>query len=203
MTSPLDEEENEVLQEVINIGMGQAGASLAELLDVFVQLSVPRVYWVDGEQFVERATALVDDQGGTWTGVGQVFYNQLEGECFAIYGADSCQYLGELMRYDVEGGSAEAELLLDVTNILMGACLLGVAQQLKKDVDFSAPVLIGTNESIPQLLEARDRRWRQCLLMEVNFRLENSDFTCHLLILLSDSSIDQLQQGLEEFMANY
>ena len=109
MTSPLNEEENEVLQEVINIGMGQAGASLAELLDVFVQLSVPRVYWVDGEQFVERATTLVDDEADTWTGVGQVFYNQLEGESFAIYGADSCRHLAELMSYDVEEGGAEEE----------------------------------------------------------------------------------------------
>ena len=85
----------------------------------------------------------------------------------------------------------------------MGACLLGVAQQLKKEVDFAAPTLIDTDKSITQLLESRDRKWTQCLLMEVNFCLEDSDFACHLLILLSESSIDQLKQGLDEFMMNF
>ena len=94
---PLSEEENEILQEVINIGMGQAGASLAKLLDVFVNLSVPRVSWVSDDNFVARVADLVEGDDNNWAGVRQAFYNQLEGEAFAIYGANGCQQLSGLM----------------------------------------------------------------------------------------------------------
>lgn len=203
MTELLNDEENEILQEVINIGMGQAGALLAELLDVFVHLSVPQVCWVDGNNFVEQVVQLVEGYGESWTGVRQTFYNQLEGEVFALYGADGCRHLGKLMGSDEEGGAAEEERLLEVTNILMGACLIGVAEQLNREIDFAPPVLIDINKPISQLLDCRDRDWRKCLLIEVNFRLEEIDFSCHLVMLLSEDSIEQLRTGLLQFMENF
>jgi len=200
---PLNEEENEILQEVINIGMGQAGASLAKLLDVFVNLSVPRVSWVNDDDFVAKVSELVEGSGESWAGVRQAFYNQLEGEAFAIYGANGCQQLSGLMGYDEEENMAQEELLLDVTNILIGACLMGVAKQIGKQLDFAAPSLVGIGKPIGDLLYSRDREWDQCLLIEVNFCLEEGDFSCHLVMLMSEASIGQLRSGLLEFMESY
>lgn len=201
---PLNEEENEILQEVINIGMGQAGASLAKLLDVFVNLSVPRVSWVSDVDFVDQVEKLVEGHGDSWAGVRQAFYNQLEGEAFAIYGANGCQQLAGLMGYaDDDEDGAEEELLLDVTNILVGACLVGVAKQIGKKLDFAAPTLVGIGKPIEDLLYRREREWDQCLLIEVNFCLEEGDFSCHLVMLMSEASIEQLRSGLIEFMESY
>ncbi|MBQ0719342.1 MAG: hypothetical protein KBT88_13305 [Gammaproteobacteria bacterium] len=203
-TEALNEEENEILQEVINIGMGQAGASLAKLLDVFVNLSVPRVSWVNGDDFVTQVAKLVEGQGDSWAGVRQAFYNQLEGEAFAIYGANGCQQLAGLMGYEDENeDGAEEELLLDVTNILVGACLVGVANQISKKLDFAAPTVVGVGKPIHELLYSRDREWDQCLLIEVNFCLEEGDFSCHLVMLMSEASIEQLRSGLVQFMESY
>ena len=200
---PLNEEENEILQEVINIGMGQAGASLAKLLDVFVNLSVPRVSWVNDDNFVVKVGELVDGSGESWAGVRQAFYNQLEGEAFAVYGANGCQQLSGLMGYEDDADMAQEELLLDVTNILIGACLMGVAKQIGKQLDFAAPNLVGINKPIEELLYSRDREWDQCLLIEVNFCLEEGDFSCHLVMLMSEASIGQLRSGLLDFMESY
>ena len=200
---PLNEEENEILQEVINIGMGQAGASLAKLLDVFVNLSVPRVSWVNDDDFVAKVGELVAGSGESWAGVRQAFYNQLEGEAFAIYGANGCQQLSSLMGYEEDEDMAQEELLLDVTNILIGACLMGVAKQIGKQLDFAAPTLVGISKPIDELLYSRDREWDQCLLIEVNFCLEEGDFSCHLVMLMSEASIEQLRSGLVSFMESY
>jgi len=200
---PLNEEENEILQEVINIGMGQAGASLAKLLDIFVNLSVPRVSWVNDDDFVSKVGELVEGSDDSWAGVRQAFYNQLEGEAFAIYGANGCQQLSGLMGYDESEGMAQEELLLDITNILIGACLMGVAKQIGKQLDFAAPTLAGIDKPIEELLYSRDREWDQCLLIEVNFHLEESNFSCHLVMLMSEASIDQLRSGLLSFMESY
>jgi len=202
-TEPLNEEENEILQEVINIGMGQAGASLAKLLDVFVNLSVPRVSWVNDDDFVVKVGELVACSGESWAGVRQAFYNQLEGEAFAIYGANGCHQLSGLMGYDESEEMAQEELLLDVTNILIGACLMGVAKQIGKQLDFAAPNLVGIDKPLAELLYSRDREWDQCLLIEVNFCLEEGDFSCHLVMLMSEASIGQLRSGLIEFMESY
>lgn len=202
-TEPLNEEENEILQEVINIGMGQAGASLAKLLDVFVNLSVPRVSWVNGDDFVVKVGELVTGNNENWAGVRQAFYNQLDGEAFAIYGANGCQQLSGLMGYDESEEMAQEELLLDVTNILIGACLIGVAKQIGKQLDFAAPNIVGIDKPLAELLYSRDREWDQCLLIEVNFCLEEGDFSCHLVILMSEASIGQLRSGLIEFMESY
>ena len=44
MTAALfSEDQRDALQELTNIGMGQAGASVAAVLGEFVQLSVPRI----------------------------------------------------------------------------------------------------------------------------------------------------------------
>lgn len=201
---PLNEEENEILQEVINIGMGQAGASLAKLLDVFVNLSVPRALWVSGDDFIDQVSGLVAGYSDSWAGVRQAFYNQLEGETFAIYGANGCKQLAELMGYENESGDGvEEELLLDVTNILVGACLVGVANQLGKKLDFVAPTLVGVGKPLEDLLVGRDMEWVQCLLIEVNFCLEEGDFSCHLVMLMSEDSIEQLRGGLLDFMESY
>ena len=39
----LSQDQKDALQEIANIGMGQAGASIARVLDEFVQLSIPRI----------------------------------------------------------------------------------------------------------------------------------------------------------------
>ena len=202
-TESLNEEENEILQEVINIGMGQAGASLAKLLDVFVNLSVPRVSWVNDDDFVVNVGELVAGSDDSWAGVRQAFYNQLEGEAFVLYGTNGCGQLADLMGYDNNEGMAQEELLLDVTNILIGACLVGVAQQVDKEIDFAAPTLVGLDKPIDDLLYSRDREWDQCLLIEVNFHLEATNFACHLVMLMSEGSIEQLRSGLLSFMESY
>ncbi len=37
------EDQRDCLQEIVNVAMGQAGDSLARLLEVFVTLSVPKI----------------------------------------------------------------------------------------------------------------------------------------------------------------
>jgi len=39
----LTRDQKDALQEIANIGMGQAGASIAKVLGEFIQLSVPRI----------------------------------------------------------------------------------------------------------------------------------------------------------------
>ncbi len=81
--------------------------------------------------------------------------------------------------------------------------MIGVAEQLNREIDFAPAVLIDISKPIFQLLDCRDRDWRKCLLIEVNFRVEEIDFSCHLVMLLSDDSIEHLRTRLLQFTGSF
>jgi chemotaxis protein CheC len=198
----LTQEQKEALQEIANIGMGQAGESIARVLDHFVHLSIPRVLILPP---ADMAAVLVRTVGGGHvSAVRQAFHSQMRGEAIVIYGEQRCGDLADLMGY--EGGldhAGELELLLDVSNILVGACLGGIAEQLKIDIGFSAPSLMADRVPVEAMLRAEDVSWRNALLVEVNFRLEGRSFACHLVILMPEDEIRSMAGALDRFLEAY
>ena len=198
----LSEDQKEALQEIANIGMGQAGSSIAQLLDHFVQLSIPRILTLQPDDI---ASALLKTVGpGNVSAVRQAFHSILRGEAVVIFGEQRCSDLADLMGYEPSiDHASELELLLDVSNILVGACLSGIAEQMKAEIGFSAPSLIADQIPVEELLPAGSMDWRNALLVEVNFRLEQRSFACHLVILMIEGDIKSLVDSLDRFLAAY
>ncbi len=195
----LTQDQQEALQEIANIGMGQAGASIAQVFDQFVQLSIPRILILDADDMAGALAKLVD--GGQITAVRQAFHSHMRGEAIVLYGEQRCNDLADLMGYDQKlDHVAEIELLLDVTNILVGACLGGIAEQLFIDIGFSAPSLMADKVPADALLRAEDVSWSSALLVEVNFRLEKRSFACHLVILMAEEEIRAMGDALDRFL---
>ncbi len=205
MSVALTEDQRDALQEVVNVGMGRAGSALSEILeDAFVKLSVPRIRILE---FVQLPPALVEmiGHGGPVTAVRQSFQSELRGEAVVVFGEDGCQGLGDLMGYDDPLDSlAEREILLDVANILVGACVSHVFEQLGQRIGFSHPTLIGERIQIGSMLQAEDApTWTHALLVEINFALEERSFTCHLFMLMPEESIERLGQALDAFIESF
>lgn len=198
--APYTEDQADALQEIANVAMGQAGASLATMLDVFVALSVPRSRIVTVD---EVATAVAGMIGATEeiTAVRQAFFNRLRGEAIVLFGPEGCRGLADLMGHDDDlDASAEEELLLDVSNVLVGAVLNGLAQQLETDFSFSAPSIMAVRSDVEELLEADKLGWSHALLIEVNFSLEERGFRCHLVMLMPEESIELMRGVLDQML---
>lgn len=197
----LTQDQRDALQEIANIGMGQAGASIAEVLGEFVQLSVPRVLIVPPE---EVPVALARTIGESLvSAVRQAFHSSMRGEAIVIYGEQRCNDLADLMGY--EHGldhAAERELLLDVSNMLVGACLGGIAEQLQMSIGFSAPSLMADAIPLEDLFKSSDISWNTALLVEVNFRLEQRSFACNLVMLMPENEVVALAAALNRFLEN-
>ena len=198
----LTQDQKDALQEVANIGMGQAGASIAQVLDEFVQLSIPRILFVPPEE-VPVALALTVGEGLV-SAVRQAFHSALRGEAIVIFNSGRCNDLADLLGYDADLDHAgELELLLDVSNIVVGACLGGMAEQLKLNLGFSAPSLMADEVPLDSLLKVKEVPWATALFLEVNFRLEGRSFACHLVILLPADEVKTLATALDRFMEEY
>ena len=199
------EDQKDCLQEIVNVAMGQAGDSLARLLEVFVTLSVPKIQTLRPEEVRQALRCFVD--ANYVSAIRQSFQddegqNGLRGEALIVFGDDSFKELAELLAYEDEELSEEAEeeLLLDISNVLSGACLTGIADQLDDDLVYSAPSFLGQHISVDRLFEKDQMQWEMALSVEINYTLENRSFNCDLLLLMPDTAIDFLAHKLDKIL---
>ncbi len=198
--TPLTEDQRDALQEVLNIAMGQAGDSLARILDAFVELSVPRIRVVDVSHVADTVREMVGDRHEV-TAVRQSFFDDLRGEALVIFGANGCKDLADLMGYAEElDQQSERELLLDVANVLVGAILNGITETLGTELSYSAPSIMAEKAQVETLINLDQLSWSHALLLEVNYSLENRDFKSHLLLLMAEEAIDALRGAIDQFM---
>ena len=199
----LNEDQRDALGEIVNIGMGQAGDSLARLLDTFVNLSIPRVRLVSAAELPEVLKELVGTASEVYA-VRQPFHNHLQGEAIIIYDRHGCNDLADLMGHEGQTLTPEAEdeLLLDIGNILAAASLNGIAEQLKVEITFLPPSILARKSSVEKLFSVSGLSWSHALLIEVNYTLEERRFKSHLLMMLTEDSIDTLRQDVDRFLGD-
>lgn len=196
----LTEDQQEALQEIVNIGMGLAGDSLARILKTFVELSIPRIHLIEVKNVNKEIENLVGEKAIV-TGVRQAFFSYWRGEAITVYDQNGCNELASLMGYSEDmDKNAEVELLLDVGNVLVGACINGFAEQLGVEVNFGPPSVIASNIPIERLFDPKKLTWTHSLLLEVNFGLEDMRFKSHLMVMMSEETIQTLKNDLDAFL---
>jgi chemotaxis protein CheC len=191
------EAQRDAMSEMVNIGMGQAGDSLARLFDTFIRLSVPRIQLVEPGN-LPHALAELCGADTLVIGARQAFSSSIRGEAVALYTEAGCEALTELVRFP---GASRDEILLDITNALVGACAGGIAAQFSLDLALSAPSLLGQGMSAARLLAAESMEWGCALLAEVSFRVEDHTFQCHLLTFWPDASLEVLVRAVDQLLA--
>ncbi|MDH5231789.1 MAG: hypothetical protein OEZ58_01045 [Gammaproteobacteria bacterium] len=193
----------DILREVVNIGMGQAGALLATLLHQFVKLSIPEVSIIEAKDINFAISRIVGDHQQV-DAVRQAFFKQWHGEAIVIYPQNETNNIANLMGHSADSQDlSHTELLLDLSNIQVGACLNGIAKQLNIVLNYAAPAIFAEQTYVEKLFNIDDLSWRQCLMMEVNFAVEDDGFKSHLFIFLTEDSVPSLIKNLERFMDQY
>lgn len=187
----LSEDQRDCLQEISNVAMGQAGDHLARLLNAFVILSIPHVEILSPTD-IAMAVQAVD--GDNVSGVCQGFIGGgIAGESILLFNDTSFVDLSGLLGYTGELDEAnQRELLIDSTNILVGALLRGIAEQLDIDFSFGPPAILGQHQHLHHLLSADNVRWNKALVIEVNYQVEAYNIQCDLLVVVAERSLDRV-----------
>ncbi len=183
-------------QEIANVAMGRAGDLLARLLNVFVELPIPNVNFIEVSE-LRMALKDIDNHEST-SGVCQGFISAgISGEALLILNDSSFKDVASLMnyQYDAEMGT-ELELLMDLANVLIGACLKGMSEQL--DIQFSQghPEVLGQHRKISDLIANNANKWKKTLAIEISYSIENYPIKCDLLLLFTESSMQTLNNKL-------
>lgn len=187
----------DVFQELSNVAMGQAGDLLARLLKVFVKLPIPNVNVIEVSE-LHMAIASVEQKENT-SAICQGFIGGgVAGEALLILNDSSFVDIARLMQYDGElTTKVELELLMDIANILIGAVLKGLAEQIDMTFSQGHPVVLGQHAPVSELIKANARRWRRTLAIEISYGIENYNISCDLLLLFTEDSIKTLNYKVE------
>ncbi|HWX12982.1 MAG TPA: chemotaxis protein CheC [Trinickia sp.] len=201
----LTEQQRDALQEIANLAMGQAATRLARLLDTFIELSVPRVRVVRVEEAAQtlREMTGIDE---TVTAVRQGFRSDITGEALVICRSSGvgnlCTLVNDPYIHSAYESVSQTELMFDVANVLTGACVSSIMNQLDRTPIFSAPGLLGEQIALEDVFQADVLAWKIALLLEVNFALEDQMFRAHLVMLMAEDSIRRMHEALNAILSS-
>jgi chemotaxis protein CheC len=197
----LSANQQDALVELINIGFGRAAAALSKLTGHRVQLEVPQIAMCPIEEMSERLRPLL---GNEVASVHQIFSGPVDGDALLVLDQNSASILKELLTDEpalpLEIDTSAREVLTEIGNILLNACLGTFGNLLKVQVSFSVPYLtLETLESVVGSIAVGRQGLRYALIVHAAFRLRDSSLNGYLVIVLGVASIERLIRALEQW----
>lgn len=186
--------------EVANVAMGRAADMLARLLGAFVLMPLPRVEMIEISELHMAIHQVAETD--SLSAVCQGFIGAgIAGEAFLVFNESSFTDIAKLMKYDgVIDEDVQLELLMDISNILIGACLRGFSEQLDLNFSQGHPVVLGRHINMEDIQKQNRERWRRTLAIEISYSIEDRKINCDLLLLFSEDSIDALNERISYIM---
>ena len=191
--------QQDALIELLSIGFGRAAASLSQLTGHRVVLEVPQVSVHPISALDSALRAVVSDEV---TSVHQIFSGPVAGDALLILDYKAAGMLKELLTDEaplpLPLDASAREVLTEVGNILLNACLGTFGNLLQVQVTFSVPQLnLDSLGEILRSLMVNREGLRYGLVVHAGFRLRDAEVTGYLVIVLSVASLDRLIRSVE------
>jgi len=193
--------QQDALVELLNIGFGRAGAALSQLTGHRVILDVPEV---TVHEIADLSAALRNVITTEVASVHQVFTGPVAGDALLVLDYQGAAQLKELLTDEpalpLAIDASAREVLTEVGNILLNACLGTFGNILKVQVSFSVPRLnLESLSAIVESLRVNREGLRYALVVHAGFRLRDREVKGYLVIVLSVSSLDRLVRAVENW----
>lgn len=202
-------EELDILHEIMNIAFGNAAADLAEVINIYVRLSVPDIRLLSAEEI----SGYIKDEVTAYNKISmveQAFWGEFKGSAFLAFPAESgkmlISFFGEEEPYELNmldcSDTLERETLLEIGNILIGACVGKVAELLGDLVTYSPPtVILGNhpNDCIPHLFAPN----HSAVVLKTLFSFKERDVNGFLFLVTANDSAAWIKTALAKFMEQY
>ena len=199
----LTERQTDALSELINIAFARTGAALSELTGHRVVLNPPEVAIYRTQ---ELRPALARFVPGDVASIHQVFAGPVAGDALLILNYDGAVKLTDLLtdgpRSSAYLDESAREVLTEVGNILLNACLGMFGNLLNVHVTFSVPRL--HLETLDDLIESTTSgkvELHYALVVYTAFQIRDSSVKGFLVIVLSVGSLDRLIQEVDGWEA--
>jgi chemotaxis protein CheC len=194
--------QKDALVELLNIGFGRAGAALSKLTGQRILLEVPEVAI---HPVAQLDAALGRVSAAKVASVHQVFSGPVGGDALLILDPVAASTLKELLTDEpalpLELDASSKEVLTEVGNILLNACIGTFGNLLKVPVSFSVPDMdVASIRTVVDRLVAAGDALRYALVVTAGFRLRDAEVTGYVVIVLTVQSLSRLLIAVEEWV---
>ena len=198
----LTAQETDALTELINIAFARTGAALSDLTGHRVLLEPPTVALHLTSELHRQLGRFVP---GEVAWIHQVFDGPVAGDALLLLNYDGAVQLTELLTDDIPATNrldeSAREVLTEVGNILLNACLGVFGNILKVHVGFSVPRLRLNNvDELIQWLNESQEELRYALVIFTKFQVRDSEVNGFLVLVLSMSAFDRLVTELDNWI---
>ncbi|HEV8542854.1 MAG TPA: chemotaxis protein CheC [Verrucomicrobiae bacterium] len=185
--------QKDTLTELINIGYARAAGALSDLTGHRITLAVPEVAIHE----IEKITPLLHEViQGEITSVNQFFGGSISGNAILLLDKAAALLLNRLLTDRPQAGvldESAREVIVEVGNIVLNACLGVFGNLLQVQISFSVPHLeVDDIEHIMRSIRIQDQSFRYALMIHTRFHLRASDVSGYLVIILGVTSLDRL-----------
>jgi len=197
----LTEHQHDALVELLNIGFGRAGASLSKLTGQRVLLEVPHVAIHPIDQLNRSLVQISQTEVAS---IHQVFSGPVGGDALLLLDPVAATTLKELLTDEpalpLQLDASTREVLTEVGNILLNACIGTFGNLLKVPMSFSVPNLdIETLSNVVASLTREADAFRYAMVVTAGFRLRSAEVTGYVVIVLTVQSLSRLLIAVEEW----
>jgi chemotaxis protein CheC len=197
----LNEDQKDAVTELVNIAFSRTAAALSELTGNRVELTVPEV---SAHPIAGLLPALERFVRGEVATVHQIFGGPVSGDAFLLLDIAGAARLVDLLADagapTSQMGASAREVLAEVGNILLNACLGVFGDLLQVRFTFAVPRLHldSLGSMIDSLLIGVDEI-RHALLIGARFRVRGSEVTGCMVLVLGVTSLDVFVQAIEDW----
>lgn len=196
-TSSNIDDKLDAYREMANVAMGQAGEKLAKLLGYFISLPIPNVNLIESTE-LHMAIAEIK-RNDRVSAISQGFVSAgIKGEALVLFNDANINDIIKLLNYNYKdiNTQLEVEALMDVSNILISACLNALSEQLHVNFSHNHPIILGRNCDLDKLLNNNVSRWSKVLAIEIGYSIEGQNISFDLLLLFPETSMELLFEKL-------
>lgn len=186
-------EKLDAFRELANVAMGQAGENLAKILNEFIDLPIPNVSLLHSSELHMALDEV--NRNKQMSAVSKGFISTgISGEAIILFNDSNVQSMASLLGDDISNndGSGEIEVLMDVSNILIGACLNALSEQLNVKFTHNTPIILGLHRDLHELMNDQASRWEKVLAIEIAYAISKHDISFELLLLIPDQDVDRV-----------
>ena len=189
----LSTSQQDTLTELINIGYARAAGALSDLTGHRITLAVPEVAIHEIEKITPLLQEVID---GEITSVNQFFGGSITGNAILLLDKSAALLLNRLLTDRPQAGTLDEsarEVIIEVGNIVLNACLGVFGNLLQVQMSFSVPHLqVDDVEQIMRSIRIQDQTFRYAMMIHTRFHLRASDVSGYLVIILGMTSLERV-----------
>ena len=193
-----DEQHIDIIQEVVNIGIGEASAARADLVRRKVMLKVPELKVLNNTDLSRYLDKELKSLGVYIT---QDFTGEVAGKSILCYSRQSSmELIQSIMGKEITVLSisdSERAMLEEIGNIILVSCLSAISNAIQSRFRFNMPhVTLNGHMSHSQNFLTDLKQFKNAVAIKTSMAIEETNITGHILILLGIEDLKKVTTAM-------